>query len=144
MAPKTSSRRLTEEEREGIVLARLRGEPIRKVAADWDTSLPTVVAVFKKYLAARVLSFETEIQAERAQIVARLERIANDARVAGSAAEDRDLPRLLAEERSALAQIGKILGLESHKVEVSGDAGFTVLRIVEIVEPAAEDGDGDE
>jgi transposase-like protein len=132
---RSSARRLTEEEKEGIVLGRLRGVPVRTLAEKYDTSTKTIVDTYKRYLKVRIREFEEEADAERAKIISRLERIADDARSSSLTADDKEIPRFLAEERQALAQMAKLLGLDVQKVEHAGEinGGLMVVRIVEEV-----------
>lgn len=133
---RSSGRRLTPDEKERIVELRLRGVPVRQVAADIPTTTRTVVDVFKAWCAQRAEEFADELEPTRAAMIARLERIADDARKAYDAAEkDGDKARYLAEERQALTALAKLAGLEApSKIEHSGDVGFTTLRIVESVD----------
>ena len=129
------ARRLTPDERERIVTLRLSGVSIREVAKQIPTTTATVQAVFRAYMEERSAQFASEVELERAKILSRLERIANDAAfLALSAEKEGDRTRAMAEERQALAQMAKLLGIDVQRVEHSGEAGFTVLRIVETVD----------
>lgn len=130
-------KRLTEEERERIIELRLLGVPVRTVATQVGVANNTVLDVFRKHLAEVRERFMEQAEDARADVVRRLEGIADRARAAYASAEDRDKPRFLAEERQALAQLAKIAGLEAAtKVEHSGDVsgGFTVIRVSEQVD----------
>jgi hypothetical protein len=133
----TKPKRLTEDEREQIIELRLLGTPVRTVAAQVGVAKGTVLAVFAKHLAEVRERFMDQAEDARADVVRRLEGIADRARSAYAKAEDRDKPRFLAEERQALSQLAKIAGLEAAtKVEHSGDAigGVTIIRVSEDVD----------
>jgi transposase-like protein len=133
---RSSGRRLTPDEKERIVEMRLRGTPVREVAAAIPTTTRTVVSTFKEWCVERAAEFADEVEGTRAATIARLERIADDARRAYEVAErDGDKARFLAEERQALSTLAKLAGFEAPaKVEHSGDLGFSVLRIIEEVD----------
>jgi DNA modification methylase len=102
---------LTEQEREEIVEFRLLGISVRDVAKKVNCAPATVVEVFKKHLQDVRAHFIDESEDARADIIRRLEGIADRSRRAYAEAEDRDKPRFLAEERQALAALSKITGL---------------------------------
>jgi transposase-like protein len=133
---RSSGRRLTPDEKERIVEMRLRGTPVREVAKAIPTTTRTVVSTFKEWCVERAAEFADELEPTRAATIARLERIADDARRAYDTAEkDGDRARFLAEERQALATLAKLSGFEAPaRVEHTGDVGFSVLRIVEEVD----------
>lgn len=131
------ARRLTEAEREEIVSLRLRGVSVRKTAELVDTTTRTVQTTWQRWLADRRRYFTEEVESERAHLVSRLMRVANEAAAKAETAEkDGDQARFLAEERQALLAISRLLGVDVQKVEHSGEVngGFTVLRITEEVE----------
>lgn len=133
---RSSGRRLTPDEKERIVEMRLRGTPVREVAKAIPTTPRTVVDTFKVWCAERAVAFAEELEPTRAATIARLGRIADDARRAYDSAEkDGDRARFLAEERQALASLAKLAGFEAPaRVEHTGDVVFSVLRIVEEVD----------
>ena len=134
---RTTARRLTEAEREQIISLRLRGVSVRRTAEIVDTTPRTVQATWTRWLADRRKYFTEEVESERAHLVSRLLRVANEAASKAQTAEkDSDQARFLAEERQALLAISRLLGVDVQKVEHSGElaGGFTVLRIVEEVE----------
>ena len=136
--PRTTARRLTEEEREEIVALRLRGVSVRKTAELVGTTTRTVQTTWTKWLVERRKWFAEELASEHALLVSRLLRVADEAsKKAATAEKDGDQARFLAEERQALLAAARLLGVEApQRVEHSGEVGggFTVIRIREEVE----------
>lgn len=130
---RSSGRRLTPDEKERIVEMRLRGTPVREVANAIPTTTRTVVSTFKEWRIERAAEFAAEVEPIRASTIARLERIADDARRAYDTAEkDADRARYLAEERQALAVLAKLSGFEAPtKVEHSGTIGVDVAAMTD-------------
>lgn len=128
---KRTTTRISQDKVDAIVRARLAGRPLRDIASEVGVAYNTARRAWDLWLDETAQRYTEELDRERARIIARLSRIADDAaRAADMAEKDADRARFMAEERQALAQLGRILGIEVAKVEHSGD-GFTVVRIVE-------------
>lgn len=136
MASRTRKGRVTPEEVEQIIEMKLvRRMSYREIAAEIGRDKDTVARHWNSYLEERAAEFAEELEPYRAELLLRLNTIADEARRRRLAAEnDSDRIRYMAEERHAIAQIAKLLGLEQLSLNHSGGVGFTVIEISEEVD----------
>lgn len=134
-----AQRRLTPDERDRIVEMRLRGVPVRTVAAEIDTTTKTVQRVWSAYLDETAQERAEATERTRSELIARQDRIARDAHRryeaavadATTAAEPKDAAAFqrvalaaLAEERQALREIERLTGAAAPtRTEVTGRDG---------------------
>jgi transposase len=125
-----TGKRLTPDEKDEIVERIFNGESYRDIAKAVGVQTKTVQNTFRAWKrgpGAKRVEAQLEMQAE---LVARQERIAIDARrdaAAARQAEDRAaVARFLAEERQALKEVGRLAGAEApDRVEHSGSVELT-------------------
>lgn len=128
--PGPTSRRLTPDERAGIIEQRLNGLPVRVIAANFQTTTRTVVAVTKWYLEEQARAFSAKTDATLQKLItrhlaaaARLEVLAEQHEEAGDAAAS---ARYMAEARARLQEVAKLSGMYVERVESTSTINIDV------------------
>jgi hypothetical protein len=123
---KSSSRRLTPDEKEQICILRAQGVSQRETAKRCDTTEDTVKRTYKKYLDATWNDRYKNIEREREMALQRILRIANDCYRAGTNAEQAKRGLIHAQsldaELRAMNAFAKLSGIDrperfEHKIE---------------------------
>lgn len=135
----STRKRITPDERDRIIEMKLDRVPVRSIAATVDTSPRTVQETWKKWLRDTAAERAAALEESRAEAVARLDRIATDARLGAIRArkdgDDAAVARYLDTEQRALVAAAKLEGLDlPTRVEHTGPAGGPI----EVVDPKAE------
>jgi transposase-like protein len=132
-------KRLTPEERDRIIEMRLDRVPVRAIAVDVKTTTRTVQETWKRWLRETAEERRAALEESRTEAVARLDRIATDARLGALRArrdgDDAAVARYLDTEQRAIVAAAKLEGLDlPTRVEHTGADGGPI----ELVDPKAE------
>ena len=132
-------KRLTPEERDQIIELKLDRVSVRNIAVMVKTSTRTVQQVWNKWLRDTAAERAAALEESRTEAIARLDRIATDARHgalrARSDGDDAAVARYLDTEQRALVAAAKLEGLDlPTRIEHSGIDGGPI----EVTDPKAE------
>lgn len=105
---------LSPADRDRIIDLRLNRVPIRAICAEMDLPTPTVADVWQEWLEESAAKRSESVATVRAEAIARLERIATDARIGAASARKAGLAsiaaRCLGIERAAVMDAAKLDG----------------------------------
>lgn len=139
-----SNIRLSPDQRDRIVEMRLDRVPVRTIAKEVGCTPRTVMLWWKKWLAEVSEERRAELEGARTEALARLDKVAEDARKGALRARSNDDPaaeaRFLNIEQQAIMSAAKLEGLDVQKVEHSGAVGIMSVTIVEEVAPGTISG----
>jgi transposase-like protein len=135
----TPRKRLTPDERDRIIEMRLDRVPVRTIAAEIKTTTRTVQETWKRWLRETAEERRAVLDESRAEAIARLDRIATDARLGALRArrdgDDSAVARYLDTEQRALVAGAKLEGLDMPtRIEHTGADGGPI----EVMDPKAE------